>query len=175
MSKENIFMREVDKPSALQFSIRLIPKLISLLLRSILFLPLWPLFWLGWLIWYRPPNVPYVKQVLRYLRHAWTVSPENPKMYFIGRLWLFLSFLQIYLNSPLVGVAWLLDELLYGRALNAMSVKEPFFVISAGRSGSTQITRYLNRTKDWLRPIFCRLCSPISGYGSWHQRHSVDS
>ena len=152
MKEKNIFLNEVDKPSILQFALRILPKLILLAIRAILFVALLPIYWLGWLIWYRPPNVPYLSQTLRYLKHAWTVSPENPKMPFFGRIWLSLSFLQVYLNSPLVGLAWLLDELLYGRDLKEVTVKEPFFVISAGRSGSTQITRYIEEDERLVAP-----------------------
>jgi hypothetical protein len=47
------------------------------------------------------------------------------------------------LMTPLTGLAWLLDELLYGRTLNETAVVAPLFVISGGRSGSTQMARYL--------------------------------
>ncbi len=160
MHKENIFLRKVDKPSVVQFAIRIIPKLVFLALCAVLFLPLWPIFWLGWLIWYRPPNVPYISQVLRYLKHAWTVSPENPKMSIIARIWLSLSFIQVYLNTPLVGLAWLLDELLYGHALNEISITEPFFVISAGRSGSTQLTRYIEQDDRLTAPNLLQAMFP---------------
>lgn len=160
MEKENVFLRKIDTPSALQFAVRIIPKLIFLVVRAVLFLPLWPIFWLGWLIWYRPPNVPFGKQFLRYLKHAWTVSPDHPKMSLIGRIWLTLSFLQVYVSSPFVGLAWLLDELLYGRALNKVAVEEPFFVISAGRSGSTQITRYLEQDERLAAPNLLQAMFP---------------
>ena len=160
MKENNIFLNEVDKPSLLQFAIRILPKLILLAIRAILFVVLLPIYWLGWLIWYRPPNVPYLSQTLRYLKHAWTVSPENPKMPVFGRVWLSLSILQAYLNSPLVGIMWLLDELLYGRALNAIAVNEPFFVISAGRSGSTQITRYIEQDERLVAPSLLQTMFP---------------
>ena len=160
MTNQNIFLRENDQPSALRFSVMLVPKLLGLVVRSVLFLPLWPLFWLGWLLWGRPPNVPFCKQVLRYLKHAWTVSPENPELTLIGRFWLSLSILSVYLNGPLVGLAWLLDELLYARALNGMTVKAPLFVISAGRSGSTQITRYIEQDESLVAPNLLQTMFP---------------
>ncbi len=166
MNEKNIFLSEIDKPSTLQFSIRIIPKLISLLIRATLFLPLWPIYWLGWLVWYRPPNVPPLSQTLRYLKLAWTVSPENPKMSFLGRFWLSLSMLEMFLSSPLTGLAWLLDELFYGRSLNKASVNEPFFVISAGRSGSTQITRYIEEDDSLVVPNTLQLLFPYLWL--WH-------
>jgi hypothetical protein len=77
MQQKNIFKNEADQPSLVQFALRVIPKLIFFLIKTVLCLPLWPVYWLGCMVWYRPPNVPYLKQVLRYLRHTWTVSPKK--------------------------------------------------------------------------------------------------
>ena len=118
-------------------------RLVTLLLLGILSLPLWPLYWLGSLIWGLPPNVPRSPQVIRYLRLVWTVRPPAPGFTFFGRLWLALTILQKVIASPIPGLAWLLDEALYGRELDALPVTAPIFVVSAGRSGSTQISRYL--------------------------------
>ena len=160
MSEKNIFKRETDKPSITQFILRIIPKFAFFVIRGVISLPLLPIYWIGCLVWYRPPNVPYLKQVLRYLRHAWTVSPENPTLPFFGRIWLSLTLLDFYIGSPIRGVAWLLDELLYGSALNEITVCEPVFVISAGRSGSTQITRYLEEDYRLVAPSILQCMFP---------------
>ena len=94
MEEKNIFKRETDKPSIGQFALRILPKLVLFLVRAVISLLLWPVYWLGCLVWYRPPNVPYVNQVLRYLKHAWTVSPQNPSLPFFGRIWLSLTVLE---------------------------------------------------------------------------------
>ena len=160
MKENNIYKSEVDKPSSTQFALRIIPKLIFLVIRAAIFLPLWPVLWLGWLIWYRPPNVPYLHQVFRYLRLTWTVSPKNPVLPVFGRIWISLSIIQAYINSPLLGTAWLLDELLYGRSLNNTPVIKPLFVISAGRSGSTQITRYIEGDQRLTAPNLLQCMFP---------------
>ena len=160
MEKKNKFKVETDKPSIVQFMLRIIPKLIFLVVTIILVLPLLPIYWLGCLMWYRPPNVPYSQQMLRYLKHTWTVSPENPILPFFGRVWLSLSLLQFYIGSPIHGIAWLLDELLYGNTLNEVSVSRPFFVISAGRSGSTQITRYIEEDQRLVAPNILQCMFP---------------
>lgn len=160
MKENNIFKNEIDKPSFVQFAARIIPKLLLFAVRTIITIPLWPIYWIGCLVWYRPPNVPYFYQLRRYLRLTWTVSPENPKLPIFGRIWLTLSLLQSYLNSPILGTAWLLDELLYGNALNEISVVQPFFVISAGRSGSTQITRYIEEDQRLAAPNILQCMFP---------------
>jgi len=158
--EKNIFKREIDKPSLVQFTLRIIPKLAFFLIKTAISLALLPVYWLGCLVWYRPPNMPYAKQVLRYLKHAWTVSPQNPSLPFFGRVWLSLTFLDFYAGSTVRGIAWLLDEFLYGKSLNAMSVHEPVFVISAGRSGSTQITRYLEEDDRLSAPNILQCMFP---------------
>jgi hypothetical protein len=160
MKEKNIFKREIDKPSVTQFTLRIIPKLILIVIRAIVSVPLLPMYWLGCLVWYRPPNVPYFKQVFRYVRHAWTVSPENPTLPIVGRIWLSLSILDFYIGSPMRGIAWLLDELLYGKILNNIAVREPVFVISAGRSGSTQITRYFEEDDRLAAPSLLQCMFP---------------
>lgn len=110
---------------------------------AIVNLILWPFYLLGRLIWYRPPNVVHLSQVKRYLWLTWSVTPPAPGLSWQARIWLTLSIARQLLMTPLLGLAWLLDELLYGRALNAAAVIEPLFVISGGRSGSTQMTRYI--------------------------------
>lgn len=160
MEKKNIFKNEIDKPSIFQFILRMIPKLIFLAVTVIIVLPLLPIYWLGCLVWVRPPNVPYLQQLLRYLKHTWTVSPENPILPFFGRVWLSLSLFHFYIGSPIRGIAWLLDELLYGRLLNKISIHKPFFVISAGRSGSTQITRYIEEDQRLVAPTILQCMFP---------------
>lgn len=160
MQKKSILKNETDTPSIFQFTLRILPKVVFFLVKAVLFSPLWPVYWLGCVVWYRPPNVPYLKQALRYLRHTWTVSPQNPVLPFFGRIWLSLSLLDFYIGSPARGIAWLLDELLYGRALDEISVHKPVFVISAGRSGSTQMTRYLEEDNRLAAPNILQCMFP---------------
>jgi hypothetical protein len=160
MKTKNIFLNEDDKPSFAQFAVRILPKLIFLLIATVITSPLWLVYWLGCLIWYRPPNVPYLKQTLRYLSQIWTVSPEKPALPVFGRIWLSLSILHFYVTAPIRGIAWLLDELFYGRALNEIPVIGPFFVISAGRSGSTQITRYIEEDQRLVAPTILQCMFP---------------
>jgi hypothetical protein len=160
MEKKNKFTNKIDQPSIVQFALRIIPTTLAFVVTTIVVVPLLPIYWLGCLVWYRPPNVPYARQLLRYLKHTWTVSPQNPALPFFARIWLSLILIHFYVNSPLHGIAWLLDELLYGKTLNAISVNEPFFVISAGRSGSTQITRYIEEDQRLVAPSLLQCMFP---------------
>ncbi len=108
-----------------------------------LLLPLW-LPYLGLVSAYGwPPNVPRRAQIGRYLGRTWSLPAVPSGLTFGRRAWLTVLVLRKVAMVPLWGVAWLLDELLYGRSLDAVEVRAPLFEISAGRSGSTQLARYL--------------------------------
>ena len=143
MTAANQHQLDGDQPSFLRFIILILPKLILVAAQGLVSFVLWPLYWVGKMIWGHPPNVPYSSQVRRYLQQTWTVSPANPALPGFARIWITLSILQKAILIPVPGLAWFLDELLYGSALNNITITEPLFVISAARSGSTQITRYL--------------------------------
>jgi hypothetical protein len=68
------------------------------------------------------------------------------------RCWITLSIIQKVLLTPVWGLAWLVDELLYGRAMDAMPVTAPLFIVSAGRSGSTQMGLYLEEDPQFAAP-----------------------
>ncbi len=104
---------------------------------------LWPLYLVSVLVWGWPPNVPRSSQVARYLHLAFTATPPAPGLSWPARAWIASSVLQKVAIMPVAGLAWQLDELLYGRALRDTPVVAPLLEISAGRSGSTQIARYL--------------------------------
>ena len=126
------------------------PSLISLLIQGVrvvaiatLGLFFWPLYAVARRVWYKPPNIPHMAQVKRYLQLTWSVQPLDPGLSVQARIWLTLSIMRKLMMTPINGLAWLLDEVLYGRDLDAMKIIAPLFVISGGRSGSTQMTRYI--------------------------------
>lgn len=144
------------KPSILA----LLVKMIQTLLVAAIGLLLLPLYVIGRLIWYRPPNSPHLAQAVRYLRLAWTVQPPSPGLSQQARIWLTLSIIRQLCMTPIVGSAWLLDELLYGRRLNDAKLMAPLFVISGGRSGSTQITRYIETDPSVTAPNLLQCMVP---------------
>lgn len=145
--------------SVLSF-MRLFPKAIMLVLLVALSIPLWPIYWLGCIVLKRPPNVPRSTQVKCYLILTWTVRPPFPGLSFLMRIGLTLSIIQIVLRTPIVGVAWMIDEILYGNVLDKIQVNSPVFVISGGRSGSTQLTRYLEDDSRLAAPNILQCMFP---------------
>lgn len=123
-------------------------------------LGLWPLYGLGVLVWGRPPNVPRLAQVARYLRLIATVRPPPPGLPGLVRAWLVLAVLRKVAVVPVWGLAWLFDELLYGRALDRTPIVAPLIEISAARSGSTQLARYLEQDPHLAAPSFLQAVFP---------------
>ena len=160
MTAANHQLLNGDQPSFIRFMILILPKLIMVVTQGVLTILIWPLYWLGKKVWGHPPNVPYLTQVRRYLAHTWNVTTENPALPGFARLWITLSILQKTILLPIPGLAWFLDELLYGSVLNDVTIKQPLFVISAARSGSTQITRYLEDDPQLAAPNILQAMFP---------------
>lgn len=139
---------------------RIVRRIITLTLLYAVTLPLWALYLPAALVVGRPPNVPRAAQVARYLRRAWTEKPPPPGLSTGQRLWLTLTVLRKVAFIPFVALAWWLDELLYGRALDALEIRAPLFEISAGRSGSTQLARYLEDDPGLVAPSFLQSVFP---------------
>lgn len=149
-----------DPPPTLRFVARLCVRAVSVVLLALLLAGLWPLYLLGAAIWGWPPNVPRLRQVIRYLRLTWTEQPPAPGLSPLARAWLTLLIGYKCAVTPLWGLCWLLDELLYGRALAAAPVIAPLIEISAGRSGSTQLARYLERDPHLAAPSAAQAVFP---------------
>lgn len=161
MSNDNLFNAlETKRPSTIKTVVSIIVKLVQVVLVAAISLPFWPLFWLGWLIWGRPPTVVRLEQVTRYLKLTWTVQPPAPGITILTRLTLTLLIIRKVFFVPILGVAWLLDEMIYGSRLKGVVVKRPFFVVSAARSGSTQITRYLEEDPQLISPSILQCMFP---------------
>ncbi len=123
----------------------------SVLWRSFWMVPLWPLYLVARLVWPRPPNIPSNGQLFQVL---WLVATEQPPL---GLAWTQRVLLALHVFgrwslSPLWGLAWYIDELLYGQALKDIVIEEPLFELSAARSGSTQIAHYLEDDPQIVAP-----------------------
>lgn len=123
-----------------------------LLLRAALALPFWPIYLLVRLGWGRPPNVPRSDRFVRFLRAAMVGRPPAPGLRPVARLALALRILQRWIVVPFAGLAWHLDDVLYGRRLRAVAIVAPLFEVSAARSGSTQLAHYLEDDPDIVAP-----------------------
>lgn len=148
------------RPAAPVLALLLVFRALSVLLLLALTAGLWPIYLLSVALRGRPPNVPRLRQVLRYLRLTWTVRPPPPGLPVLARAWLTLSILRKCATAPLWGLAWRLDDALYGRALGQVRIGEPLFEISAGRSGSTQLARYLEEDPRLAAPSLLQFTFP---------------
>lgn len=117
-------------------------QVVALALVIALSLPFWPLYLLLRLFWRRPPIVFSVARALRCARMILTEHPPRD-LTIAMRTSLLAELLRRVASHSYLGCAWFLDEILYGRALQRVQIVEPIFEISAARSGSTQLSRYL--------------------------------
>ena len=148
------------RPSRLGLALRVARQALLVALIASLTLGLWPLYWLGAAVWGWPPNVPRVAQIRRYLGWIWTASPPPPGLPALARISLTLEVLRKIAVIPLWGSAWLLDLALYGRQLRATPVVAPLIEISAARSGSTQLARYLEEDPHLAAPSMLQSVFP---------------
>lgn len=149
------------RPTTLQLATRLLFWGPLLLVLALLSLVLWPVFLLSVARWGWPPNVPRWAQVGRALRLAWTARPPPPGLRPLGRVALSLTVLRKVALIPLWGLAWHLDGLLYGAALQATPIVAPLFEVSAARSGSTQLARYLEEDPRLAAPSMLQCMFPF--------------
>lgn len=146
----------------------------------------------------RPPIVPSNTRYARCLRMIFfDRDPHGPT--FLMRTSLFLELIRRGLSDAVWGCAWLWDEILWGRQLRQVQIVKPIFEISAARSGSTQLARYLEddprivspntlqatipylwswRFAPWLKrvlpPDFLDKLSHAVLPAEHHERHEVD-
>ena len=151
---------ELPRTTALSFLARIIRRTAGFVLLAIITAPLWPLYWLGALVWGSPPNVPKLWQVRRYLHLTWTIQPPSPGLPFGRRCLLTLAILHKVALAPVLGIAWFLDELFFGWALGSTPVVAPLIEISAARSGSTQLARYLEDDQRLATPNLLQIFFP---------------
>lgn len=133
-------------------ALRLAGRAVATLLLAAVAVPFWPVYLalsarFGW-----APNVPRLRQVVRYLRLARTVQPPPPGLGVVDRVWLTLSILRFGATAAIWGTAWHLDEVLYGDALRSVRIERPLLEVSAARSGSTQLARYLEEDPRLVAP-----------------------
>lgn len=133
---------------------------------GLLGLPLWPLYLVLSLFLPRPPILPSMERYLRFFGLLFSVTPPSPGLPWYSRLGVGLLAIQRLMFRPFLGLAWYLDLLLYGRALQATTIHGPFFEISAARSGSTQLAHYLEDDPHICAPNV--LQSGLPFVWAWH-------
>ncbi|MFT4974714.1 MAG: hypothetical protein ACI8S6_000597 [Myxococcota bacterium] len=142
------------------FAVRLLAKGILVAALGLMTLGLWPLFLVGVGVWGWPPHAPRLSRMRRYLGLAWTERPPPPGIAPLSRAWLTLMLLQKLALVPVVGLAWYLDEVLFGRRLDGTPIKAPLILLSAARSGSTQISHYLTEDPRLAAPSVMQIVWP---------------
>ena len=112
-----------------------------------------PLYLSGLIIWERPPIIPSWVRFYRYFTATWMEGKPEDNIPFTNRILIFLLIFDLVIKSPIKGVCWFLDELLYHSYHNS-DIKDPVLVISASRSGSTQLVNYLeDDERNFISPM----------------------
>ena len=87
---------------------------------------------------------------------------------FTNRILIFIIIFDNLVKSPIKGVGWFLDEIFYS-SYHKCEIKEPLFILSAMRSGSTQFARYLEDDDEekFIAPMMMEaMCFHIYGLGN---------
>ncbi|XP_065900382.1 uncharacterized protein [Dysidea avara] len=106
-----------------------------------------PLFLLGLLKWELPPTIPVWSRFCKYFTAVFTEGKPKDNVPFTNRVLLFLIFFDVLVKVPVNGVCWYIDELLYP-SYHKANIDEPVFMITAPRTGSTQLCHYLEDDVD---------------------------
>lgn len=109
-----------------------------------------------------------------------------------AKLRLYTYLLCDLILSPLHCTLWLLDEAIFRKQLNCVNLKDPVFIVSQPRSGSTFLHRLLADDKDvffavtyleWRWPYICvwylldclRLRNWINSWSYWPNKNTASS
>ena len=147
-------------PPPLRMAWQLLRRALQTLLTAVLSAPFWVPYLLLRAFLGRPPNVPSAGRVLTILWLILSARPQ-PALSLGMRVGMLLDLgFRAALIGPL-GLAWLLDRVLYGRALREIEIREPIFEVSAARSGSTQLAHYLEDDPGVVGPSVLEIVFPF--------------
>jgi len=135
------------RPSILSASKNILLQCITTLSFLPLSLVCLPLYITGLIIWGRPPTVSPWSRFYRYFTAAWTEGKPEEGIPFTNRILIFVIIFDYLVKSPIKGIGWFLDEILYP-SYHKCEIKQPLFFISAARSGSTQMAEYLEGDEE---------------------------
>ena len=117
----------------------IVKQTVSLAVLTPIALGLWLPYLAVRLVAARPPNIPSPRTVRRYLGSA---GRAHAAVAVSMRVRLVLSMLLFLSACPLFAFAWYLDDVLF-RGYRRVPITKPLFLITASRSGSTQLSQYL--------------------------------
>lgn len=121
---------------------------------------LWPLYGLLRLFLPRPPLLPPPRRFAHVARLLLQTEVPPPGLDAIDRWRLLLDLGLTFALAPVQGLAWMLDEVLYGRELAANPVEAPLFEVSAWRSGSTRLAHVLHDDPGLAAPNMPQMVLP---------------
>ncbi|XP_065908536.1 uncharacterized protein [Dysidea avara] len=112
-----------------------------------------PLFVLGLFIWGIPPMIPSWSSYCKYFIAVFTEGKPEESISITNRITVFLIVLGSLVKIPFHGLCWYIDELVYS-SYHKINIEKPVFMITAPRSGSTQLYDYLlDDTKNFIAPV----------------------
>ena len=147
------------------------PKLISALkpiLLQCFTTPLWliiavpclPLFLLGLFIWGMPPIVPAWSAFCKCFMAVFTEGKREENIPLTNRVLILLRFFDTLVKVPVNGTCWYIDELVYP-SYHKVNIDKPVFMITALRTGSTQLSKYLqDDTENFIAPTVAEVMFP---------------
>lgn len=106
-----------------------------------------PLFVSGLYIWGLPPIVSPLSRFTKYFIAVFTEGKPEENIPIGNRVIIFLAVLTNLIKGPINGTLWFVDELLYP-AYHKVDIRKPIFFITAARSGSTQLSYYLENDEN---------------------------
>ncbi|MGE0605722.1 MAG: sulfotransferase [Pirellulales bacterium] len=121
----------------------------------------WPFYLVPRCLWGRPPITPSWRQFGRYLGLILTAAPPPPGLSWARRYAGLLNLLRTFSLAPLWGLCWYLDAAIFRRAWRQTEIIQPLFEISAARSGSTQLARYLEDDPHVVAPSVLQVQFPF--------------
>ena len=111
-----------------------------------------PLFVVGLYIWGLPPIISPPSRFIKYFAAAFTEGKPEENIPINNRVIIFLVVLTNLIKAPIHGIFWFIDELLHP-AYHKVEIRKPIFFVTAARSGSTQLTNYLeNDEHNFIAP-----------------------
>ena len=129
-----------------------------------MFLPLslacLPLYFIGLIIWGQPPTISPWSRFYRYFTATLTEGKPEEAIPFTNRILIFIIVLDNLLKSPVKAVGWYLDEIFYP-SYHKCEIKDPLFIVSPPRSGSTQLAGYLeDENENFIAPMLIEAAFP---------------
>ena len=148
------------KPNILRATKSILLQCVSTLLFLPLSLAFLPLYVIGLIIWGRPPTVSPWSRFYTYFIATMTEGKLEEGIPFTNRILIFIIVFDYLVKSPIKGVGWFLDEIFYP-SYHKCEIKEPLFLLSGMRSGSTQMADYLEDDEEnFIAPMMVEAMFP---------------